>query len=191
MGVESLLHLKVTYDPKRTTQNVLAKITGSDETLKNEYVIVGAHMDHLGVDMTGDVFKRADDNASGTAVVMEAARVLKLNQFKPKRTIIFALWAAEEEGLLGSKYYTENPVYPLEKTVANINLDMEGHGTGKVNVRGAYFAPEVWEILKSGMLNVLAELLKAGYENQDLADLFSGAFTKALTRARTEEPPRQ
>jgi len=151
LGVRSLLHLEVTYDPRRATQNVLAKITGADETLKNEYVIVGAHMDHLGIDMAGDVFNGADDNASGTAVVMEAARVLQLNRFRPNRTIIFALWAAEEEGLLGSKYYTENPVYPLEKTVANINLDMEGHGTGRVNVRGAYFAPEVWEILKSGL----------------------------------------
>lgn len=151
LGVQSLVHFKVTFDPKRATQNVLAKITGTDETLKNEYVIVGAHMDHLGIDMAGDVLNGADDNASGTAVVMESARVLKLNQFRPKRTIIFALWAAEEEGLLGSKYYTENPVYPLEKTVANINLDMEGHGTGKVGVRGTYYAPEIWEILKTGL----------------------------------------
>ena len=149
LGVQSLVNLKVVFDEKRPTQNVLAKITGTDENLKNEYVIVGAHMDHLGIDMTGDIFNGADDNASGTAVVMEVARVMKLNQFKPKRTVVFALWGAEEEGLLGSKYYTENPVYPLEKTVANINLDMEGHGTGKVNARGAYFAPEVWEILKA------------------------------------------
>jgi hypothetical protein len=149
LGVQSLVNLKVVFDEKRPTQNVLAKISGTDENLKNEYVIVGAHMDHLGIDMTGDVLNGADDNASGTAVVMEAARVMKLNQFKPKRTIIFALWGAEEEGLLGSKYYTEHPIYPMEKTVANINLDMEGHGTGKVNARGAYFAPEVWEILKT------------------------------------------
>ncbi len=149
MGVRSTINLKVVWDEKRPTQNVLAKITGSDENLKNEYVVIGAHMDHLGIDMTGDVLNGADDNASGTAVVMEVARVMKSNQFKPKRTIVFALWAAEEEGLLGSKYYTENPVYPLDKTVANINLDMEGHGTGKVNARGAYFAPEVWEVLKA------------------------------------------
>jgi len=149
LGVQSLVNLKVDFDEKRPTQNVLGKITGSDENLKNEFVIVGAHMDHLGIDMTGDVLNGADDNASGTVVVLEAARVMKLNKFKPKRTIVFALWAAEEEGLLGSKYYTENPVYPLEKTVANINLDMEGHGTGKVRAAGAYYAPEVWEVLKT------------------------------------------
>ncbi len=157
LGVRALVNLKVIFDEKRPTQNVLAKISGTDETLKNEYVIVGAHMDHLGIDMAGDVFNGADDNASGTAVVMEAARVMKLNQFKPRRTVIFALWAAEEEGLLGSKYYTENPVYPLEKTVANINLDMEGHGTGKVNVRGSYYAPEIWEILKTRLPKEIAD----------------------------------
>ena len=149
LGVQALINLKAVFDEKRPTQNVLAKISGVDANLKNEYVIAGAHMDHLGIDITGDILNGADDNASGTAVVMEAARVMKLNQFKPKRTIIFALWAAEEEGLLGSKYYTENPVYPLEKTVANVNLDMEGHGTGKVRAAGAYYAPEVWEILKT------------------------------------------
>lgn len=149
LGVRSLVNLRAVFDEKRPAQNVLAKISGTDPKLKNEYVIVGAHMDHLGVDMGGDVLNGADDNASGTAVVMEAARVMKLNRFNPKRTIVFALWAAEEEGLLGSKYYTENPVYPLEKTVANINLDMEGHGTGKVGASGAYYGPEVWEILKT------------------------------------------
>jgi len=149
MGVQSLFHLRVVYDEKRPTQNVLAKLAGTDPKLKGETVIVGAHMDHLGVDMAGDVLNGADDNASGTAVVMEAARVLKLNGTKPRRTILFALWGAEEEGLLGSKYYTENPVYPLEKTIANINLDMEGHGTGKVRVGGYYFAPEVWDLLKA------------------------------------------
>jgi hypothetical protein len=149
LGVQALVNLKAVFDEKRPVRNVLAKIPGADPNLKNETVIVGAHMDHLGVDMTGDVLNGADDNASGTAVVMEAARVMKLNKFKPKRTIVFALWAAEEEGLLGSKYYTENPVYPLEKTVVNINLDMEGHGTGRVNASGAYYAPEVWDILKT------------------------------------------
>ncbi len=148
-GVRSFVNIDVVYDEKRPTQNVLGKISGTDKNLRNEYVILGAHMDHLGIDMTGDVFNGADDNASGTAVVMEVARTMKLGQFKPKRTIIFALWAAEEEGLYGSKYYTENPVYPLEKTVAYINLDMEGHGNGKVGFSGVYYAPEIWDVLKA------------------------------------------
>jgi hypothetical protein len=157
LGVQSLLNIKVSFDEKRMTENVLARITGTDETLRNEYVIVGAHMDHLGLDMTGDVLNGADDNASGTAVVLEAARVMKLNQFRPRRTVIFAAWGAEEEGLLGSKYYTEHPLYPLEKTVANINLDMEGHGTGKVGASGAYYAPETWQILKASLPKEILE----------------------------------
>jgi hypothetical protein len=156
-GVRSFVDLNVSFDERRPTQNVLAKISGADKNLKNEYVMVGAHMDHLGIDTTGDVFNGADDNASGTAVVMEVARTMKLNQIKPKRTIIFALWAAEESGLLGSKYYTENPVYPLEKTVTCINLDMEGHGSGKVNFSGVYYAPEIWDILKARLPKELVD----------------------------------
>jgi hypothetical protein len=147
-GVRCSVNLKVTFDEKRPAQNVLAKISGADRSLKNEYVIVGGHYDHLGIDPTGDVFNGADDNASGTAVVMEVARTMKLNQAKPKRTVIFALWGAEEEGLLGSKHYTENPLCPLEKTVAYINLDMEGEGTGRISYSGVYYAPEIWDILK-------------------------------------------
>lgn len=149
IGVRSFVNLDIAYDEKRPTENVLARIPGTDAKLRDEVIILGAHMDHLGIDMTGDVFNGADDNASGTAVVMEVARTMKASRTRPKRTILFALWAAEEEGLLGSKHYTENPVFPLDKTVAYINLDMEGHGTGKVNFRGVYYAPEIWDVLKS------------------------------------------
>ena len=149
LAVQSLINIQVDFNEKAPTQNVLAKISGTDPKLKNEIVVIGAHMDHLGVDMTGDILNGADDNASGTAVVMEAARVMNLNRFKPKRTILFALWGAEEEGLFGSKHYSENPVFPLDQTVANINLDMVGHGTGKVEASGAYYAPEIYEILKA------------------------------------------
>ncbi len=149
LGVQSLINIQADFNEKRPTQNVLAKISGTDPKLKNEIVVVGAHLDHLGVDMTGDILNGADDNASGTAVVMESARVMKLNRFKPKRTILFALWGAEEEGLFGSKHYSENPVFPLDQTVANINLDMVGHGTGKVEASGAYYAPEIYEFLKA------------------------------------------
>jgi hypothetical protein len=151
--------LNVTLDEKRPARNVLAKIAGADKNLKNEYVILGGHYDHLGIDPTGDVFNGADDNASGTAVVMEVARTMKLNGARPKRTIIFALWGAEEEGLLGSKYYTENPLYPLDKTVIYINLDMEGEGNGLLSFSGVYYAPFIWDIVKAGVpKNILANV---------------------------------
>lgn len=103
--------------------NVLAYIEGSDAKLKDEVVIIGAHLDHLG--KRGDyIYNGADDNGSGSAAVLEIAQAFAVNDHKPKRTILFALWTGEEKGLLGSRYYVENPYFPLDKTVAYINLDM-------------------------------------------------------------------
>jgi hypothetical protein len=104
-------------------RNVVGYIEGSDPVLKNEYVVVGAHYDHLG--KRGDyVFNGADDNGSGSVGVMNLARAFAAAPQKPKRTIVFALWTGEEEGLLGSRYYVQNPAFPLDKTAAYINLDM-------------------------------------------------------------------
>lgn len=108
------------------SQNVIAKIEGSDARLKNEYVIYSAHWDHFGRDpkMQGDgIFNGALDNASGTAGLLEIAEALSKVTPKPKRTIIFLAVTAEERGLLGAKYYATNPLYPLNKTLANINMD--------------------------------------------------------------------
>lgn len=103
--------------------NVLGYIEGSDPKLKEEVVIIGGHMDHLGA--FGDyVFNGADDNGSGSVGVLNIARAMALNPEKPKRTVVFALWTGEEKGLLGSRYYVRNPAFPLEKTVAYLNLDM-------------------------------------------------------------------
>ncbi len=103
--------------------NVLGVVEGSDPNLKNEVVVIGAHMDHLG--KRGDyIFNGADDNGSGSVGVMVMARAFALNPEKPKRSLLFALWTGEEKGLLGSRYYAQNPVYPIKNTVAYINLDM-------------------------------------------------------------------
>lgn len=104
-------------------RNVIGFIEGSDPVLKNEVVVVGAHLDHLG--KRGDyIFNGADDNGSGSVGVLNLARAFVTNPEKPKRTVLFCLWTGEEEGLLGSRYYVQNPVFPLEKTVAYINMDM-------------------------------------------------------------------
>ena len=106
--------------------NVVAKLTGSDATLKNEYVVYTAHWDHLGVGaaVNGDsIYNGALDNASGCAQVLEIARALKAMKAPPKRSILFLMVTAEEQGLLGSQYYAEFPLYPLTKTVAVINVD--------------------------------------------------------------------
>ncbi len=106
--------------------NVIAKLEGADAKLKDEYVIYTAHWDHMGRDPKerGDqIFNGALDNASGTAGLLELAEAFtKLNP-APKRSILFLAVTAEEKGLLGAKYYAENPLYPLERTLANINMD--------------------------------------------------------------------
>ena len=106
--------------------NVIGKLEGADPALKNEYVIYTAHWDHLGRDpkLTGDqIFNGALDNASGTATLLEIAEAFTKLTTPPKRSILFLAVTAEEKGLLGAKYYAENPLYPLNKTLANINKD--------------------------------------------------------------------
>ena len=103
--------------------NVIGYIEGSDPTLKNEYFVIGAHFDHNG--KAGDyIYNGADDNGSGSVGVMNIAKAIAANPVKPKRSIVFALWTGEERGLLGSRYYTLNPTFPMDKTVGYLNYDM-------------------------------------------------------------------
>ncbi|HMF76562.1 MAG TPA: M20/M25/M40 family metallo-hydrolase [Bryobacteraceae bacterium] len=107
---------------KIDSANVLAKISGSDTKLKNEYVVYSGHWDHHG--QVGDqIFHGASDNAAGTAGVLELARAFRALHPSTRRTLLFLWPTAEEKGLLGAKYYVEHPLYPLRQTVANINLD--------------------------------------------------------------------
>jgi hypothetical protein len=103
--------------------NVLGIIEGSDPKLKDEYVVVGAHYDHLGA-WDGYVWNGADDNGSGSVGVLDIAKAMAASPVKPKRSVIFALWTGEEEGLLGSRYYVQNPTFSIEKTVGYLNYDM-------------------------------------------------------------------
>jgi Zn-dependent M28 family amino/carboxypeptidase len=103
--------------------NVLGIIEGSDPKLKDEYFVVGGHYDHLGR-WEDYVYNGADDNGSGSVGVLNIAKAIAASPVKPKRSIVFALWTGEEEGLLGSRYYVENPIFPLEKTVGYLNYDM-------------------------------------------------------------------
>ena len=103
--------------------NVVAYIEGSDPLLKDQAVVVGGHLDHLG--RRGDyIFNGAEDNASGACGVLAAARAMAMNPEKPKRSVVFCLWTGEEEGLLGSRWYVEHPLVAMENTMAYLNLDM-------------------------------------------------------------------
>ncbi|MFC1561368.1 M20/M25/M40 family metallo-hydrolase [candidate division KSB1 bacterium] len=129
------------------SRNIIAKIEGTDRGLRDEYVILGGHYDHLGV-TNGIVMNGADDNASGSAVTMEVARLLFQNNFRPRRTIIFCLWCGEELGLIGSRYYARNPVdgVTMDKVVTYFNMDMVGLGD-KIGAPGALNFPTIYDVI--------------------------------------------
>jgi hypothetical protein len=107
-----------------TSSNIVGYIEGSDPVLKNECVIYTAHYDHVGKGSAGNIFNGANDNASGSVGLLNVARAFTSLNRKPPRSIVFLWTTGEEEGLHGSSYYVENPLFPLDKTVADINFDM-------------------------------------------------------------------
>jgi Zn-dependent M28 family amino/carboxypeptidase len=111
----------------RYTMNVIGMIKGSDPSLRDEFVVIGAHYDHIGIKAElGEVYYGADDNASGTGALLEIAQAFSQCSRKPKRSILFIAFTGEERGLIGSQYYVDHPVVPLSKTVAMFNMDMIG-----------------------------------------------------------------
>ncbi len=125
LGLTASMNLKTT---RRTveSQNVIAKLTGSDPVGRDEYVVYTAHWDHFGIGAAVDgdsIYNGALDNATGTAALLAFARAFKALPAAPRRSILMLAVTAEEQGLLGSQYYAERPLYPLAQTVANINVD--------------------------------------------------------------------
>ncbi|MEW6746356.1 MAG: M20/M25/M40 family metallo-hydrolase [Planctomycetota bacterium] len=130
---EALLHaardhlelaLEVTRPGRDASSNVLALVPGTDPELAGEYVLIGAHYDHVGTGSDGTVWNGADDNASGTAAILEIGEALASGSIRPRRSIILAAWGAEEKGVLGSNAFIRAAPVPLERIVAAINLDM-------------------------------------------------------------------
>ena len=123
-----LLTLSATTGLRRTeSMNVVGAISGADPRVRDEYVIVTAHLDHLGrgAAVGGDsIYNGAHDNALGTGILLEMARALNESGVRPRRTIVFAALTAEEKGLLGSDYLAARPPYPIGNLIANINIDM-------------------------------------------------------------------
>ena len=126
LGKQLHLSVQATFAAHADAYNVLGFIPGSDAG-SGKVVIIGAHYDHWGKDVNGAVFRGADDNASGVAVMMEIARVFSAGA-KPKWSVLFAGWSGEEEGLYGAYAYVDHPYFPLAKTTAYLNLDMVGYG---------------------------------------------------------------
>ncbi len=128
-GKVMTMKANTTRHPEGKTCNVAGIIEGTDPVLKDEVIIIGGHLDAVG-NGGGLLVSGGLDNASGVIDIMAAAKALATSGISLKRTVLFLLIGGEEVGLLGSKHYTENPIFPKEKTVTYINLDMVGNGTG-------------------------------------------------------------
>ena len=169
----------------RPTQNVVALLRGRDPALRDEYVVIGAHFDHLGRETTfaqdpeaGDAIRNgADDNASGTAAVLDLARLLAANP--PRRSVIFVNFSAEELGVLGSSWFVNHPPVPLERIVAMLNFDMVGRlRNDKLIVYGTSTATELKGILDSANAAAGSTMLRVtgsgdGYGPSDQSSFYA------------------
>ncbi len=152
-------------------KNVIGVLRGSDPALKDTYLILSAHYDHLGMRATGDgdrIFNGADDDASGTASIIEIAEALSALPARPKRTIVFLAHFGEEVGEIGSQYYAQHPVFSVAKTIANVNLEQLGRTDDS-------------EGPKVGMFNM------TGYTYTNMAPVFEAAARESGVRAVNDE----
>ena len=150
-GVTVRLKCTVKADKKKV-DNVVAMIRGSDPKLKDQWIIVGAHYDHLGADAFGRLYHGADDNASGTSCLLEVAQSLGQAGVSPRRSVLFISFAGEEDGLLGAKGYVADPLFPLKDTVAMINMDMVGRGRpNDVDAVGMHLSKDFQGLVKKAI----------------------------------------
>ncbi len=152
-GIKVSMHANILTDICKV-KNVLGFIEGSDPVLSKQLVIIGAHYDHVGYKKehkAGEdyIFNGADDNASGTSGVLSVAYAFSRLKEKPKRSIMFILFAGEEKGLFGSRYYTIHPLHPLASTVAMLNLDMiSRNDPDSLYLEGAMQSPDLTNIIR-------------------------------------------
>ena len=181
--------------PPTKVRNVIGLLRGSDPMLKDTYVLVTAHYDHLGTraNLEGDkIFNGANDDGSGTVSVIELAAAFAVAKVKPKRSLVFMTFFGEERGLLGSRYYGQHPIFPIDKTVAQINLEQvgrtdssEGDQLMNASVTGIDFSDVGAVLQKAGErtgIKVYKHPLNSdrffgASDNQSLADLGIPAHT--------------
>jgi hypothetical protein len=169
-----------TNAPPAKVRNVIGLLRGSDPVLKDTYILVTAHYDHLGIreNLEGDkIFNGANDDGSGTVSVIELASVLAAMKTRPKRSLVFMTFYGEERGLVGSRYYGDHPIFPVEKTVADINLehmgrtdDAEGEQKNSASVTGMDYSDVGTILQKAGELTGIKV-----YKHPRNSDQFFGA----------------
>jgi len=150
------------HHPEGKGANVIGLIPGTDPALRDEVIIIGGHLDHLG--RCWELMPGANDNATAVAVGLGVAEAMAKCAVKPKRTVVFLFFGAEEQGVAGSKYYTENPVYPLDKTLVLMN--MEGPGVGdKISASGARTYPAFWAFIERANEKYIHRIVTGGAAN--------------------------
>ena len=154
---------------KVETENVAAIIKGSQ--YPEEYIILTAHLDHIGIDKNGFINNGADDDGTGNVALLEIAEAFikaKNEGVGPKRSLVFLHVTGEEKGLLGSKFYTENPLYPLKKTIANLNIDMIGRINPKRKTDDPNYIYLIGSDKLSKELHDISELVNEKYVQLEL-----------------------
>jgi Zn-dependent M28 family amino/carboxypeptidase len=157
----------------KDSENVMAFIQGSEKP--DEFLVISSHYDHVGIDDEGNIFNGADDDGSGTVAILEIAEAFmkaKTDGFGPKRSILFLNVTGEEKGLIGSKWYTDNPIFPLAQTVANLNIDMIGRSDVAHEGNNNYVYLIGSDKLSTELHN-LSEEVNSKYMNMDLDYTFN------------------
>jgi membrane dipeptidase len=179
--VEMEVHL---VQEERKAMNVIGLLPGRDPKLKDEYILMGGHLDHLGIGLNGFIYNGADDNATSAATLLETARVLIASGSRPARSVVFCSWAGEEMGLIGSRYYVDHPLFPMEKTVAYLNVDMVGTGDSDLLVGGMWEYSRFYDIVKAGLDPETVKKLKprVNYRGSDHSAFWAKGVTALSLR---------
>jgi hypothetical protein len=148
------------HHPDGIGLNVVGLIIGSDPELKDEIIMIGGHLDHLGKCYT--IMPGANDNASSVAVMMGMAEAFHNCPVKPRRSILFLGFGAEEQAVAGSDYYCENPIFPLEKTLGLLNMDGVGSGD-KISAAAAENYPEFWKFIDNANQKYIHRIIRTSY----------------------------
>jgi len=141
------ISVNTSYEKEKEVVNIIGILEGSDTQLKNEYLILGAHLDHVGQQAGKIYFPGANDNASGSAALLHIAKEFVLEKEKPKRSVIFAFFASEEQGLNGSSFMVNNLPFPIKNVKAMFNMDCIGYGDS-IQVGGGKSAVDLWKSAK-------------------------------------------
>ncbi|NMB80359.1 MAG: M20/M25/M40 family metallo-hydrolase [Ignavibacteria bacterium] len=141
------INVKTEYVKAKEVVNVVGLLEGTDPILKNEWLIIGAHLDHVGQQAGKIYFPGANDNASGSAAILQIARAFNSNPVKPKRSIAFLLFASEEQGLHGAQFFAEHLPFDAKSVKAMFNMDCIGYGDS-IQIGGGESAKELWDTAK-------------------------------------------